>query len=133
MSGHTVRKAAATLTAAFTLASAGVLAGGTPASAATCYDGATYFSGESRYHPSSGTYTTTSRCNDINVKIANLLITPYRNVKVCFYPSSSPSYCQSNYTRVDSDWTVVATDVRDGTRYRLLFENSSWVQAYRAA
>ncbi|AVV40903.1 hypothetical protein PYK79_26100 [Streptomyces sp. ID05-04B] len=133
MSGHTMRKAAATLTAAFTLASVGVLAGGTPASAATCYDGATYFSGESYYHPSSGTYTTTSRCNDINVKITNLLITPYRKVKVCFYPSSAPSYCQSNYTTVDSDWTVVASDVRDGTRYRLKFETLSWVQAYRAA
>ncbi|MEV1066745.1 hypothetical protein [Streptomyces sp. NPDC050263] len=133
MSGRTVRKAAATLTAAFTLASAGVLASSTSASAATCYDGASYFSGENYYYPSSGTYATTSRCNDINVKIANLLITPNRKVKVCFYPSSAPAYCQGSYTTVDSDWTVVATDVLDGTRYRLLFENNSWVQAYRAA
>ncbi|MGC9535335.1 hypothetical protein [Streptomyces sp. UG1] len=133
MSGRTVRKAAATLTAAVTLAGAGVLASAPTASAATCYGGAVYFSGENHYYPSSGRYTTTSRCNDINIKIENLIITPNRKVKVCFYPRSKPAYCQSNYTTATSNWTVVAKNVLDGTKFRFYFESKSWVQANYAA
>ncbi|MCD7443915.1 hypothetical protein K4B79_37620 [Streptomyces lincolnensis] len=136
MPRRTVRKAASTLLAAATLAGGGVLAGAPTASAAssaTCYGGAVYFSGESNYHPSSGTFTTSSRCNDINIKILNLLITPSRKVKVCFYPSSQPAYCQSSYTTATSDWKVVASDVRDGTKFRFYFESTAWVQADYAA
>ncbi|MYX00230.1 MULTISPECIES: hypothetical protein [unclassified Streptomyces] len=134
MSVRTLRKAAATLTASLTLAGGAVVAGGGTANAATCYGGATYFSGETNYYPSSGTYVTTSRCNDINIKVANLIVTPSRKVKVCFYKSNGAlNYCQSNYTTTYGSWTVVATDVKDGTRFRFAFESKAWVQAYRAA
>ncbi|MFD9443730.1 hypothetical protein ACFWBR_36910 [Streptomyces sp. NPDC060006] len=135
MSGHTVRKAVATLTAALTLAAAGVLGSAGTASAASCYGGESYFSSDNHYFPesSSGRFTTTSRCGDINVRIINNIVTPSRKVKVCFYPSSRPSYCQSNYTTVyGGSWAVVADDVLDGTKFRLRFEDN-WVQGYVAA
>ncbi|MET7703143.1 hypothetical protein [Streptomyces sp. NPDC005485] len=135
MSVHTVRKAIATLTAALTLAGVGVLGSAGTASAATCYGGESYFSSGTYYFPesSSGRLTATSRCGDINVRFTNNIVTPSRKVKVCFYPSSGSSYCQSNYTTVyGGGWAVIADDVLDGTKFRLRFE-SSWVQGYVAA
>jgi hypothetical protein len=135
MSVRTVRKAIAALTAGLTLAGGLVLANATTANAATCYGGESYFSSSNHYFPesTSGRLTATSRCNDINVRFTNNIITPSRKVKVCFYPSTGSAYCQSNYTTVyGGDWAVIATDVLDGTKFRLRFE-SDWVQGYWAA
>ncbi|WP_415949701.1 hypothetical protein [Streptomyces sp. KLOTTS4A1] len=133
MTVHVSRKAIAMLTATLSLAGAGVLAGAGTASAATCYGGESRFSKDGGYYPASGRLTTTYRCNDINVRFTNNIITPSRKVKVCFYPTSGSAYCQRNYTTVyGGNWATVATNVKDGTKFRLKFENE-WVQGYWAA
>jgi hypothetical protein len=95
------------------------------ADAATCYGGAEPFKKRpsAKYQPSSGWYKTTSRCNDINIKIGrypeNLVS---RNVKVCFENGG----CQSAYKRAKvEEWTVIATDVKDGTTFRFQFDTTS--------
>jgi hypothetical protein len=92
------------------------------ADAATCYGGAVGFKKQAlaKTAPTSGWFKTTSRCGDINVKIAqipnNLL---YRNVKVCFENGG----CQSTFKRARvNQWTVIATNVKDGTNFRLSFD-----------
>jgi hypothetical protein len=103
------------------------------ADAATCYGGAVSFKKKpnAKYDPPSGWYKTTSRCNDINIKIGrypeNLLA---RDVKVCFENGG----CQSAYKRAKVDeWTVIATDVKDGTTFRFQFETTSGVIGHWAA
>jgi hypothetical protein len=46
-------------------------------------------------------------------------------VKVCFYPTSGNDYCQSEYksTWLNGDWMAIATNVKDGTKFRLRFKN----------
>jgi hypothetical protein len=132
MSGRTTRKAAATLTAAFTLASAGVLGSSTPASAATCYGGAisgTFDMGQDEAEHRFGPYTTTSRCNDINLKITSWGNANPLFVRVCFHPGSGGTTCNSWKTFYKSSdlnkWRVIAADVRDGTRYSLSMDYAS--------
>ncbi|WP_159060521.1 hypothetical protein [Streptomyces acidiscabies] len=107
---------------------AGLLVGGAGSAGAAgqgvraaCYDGDVGFnkSAGTRWYPSSSTsrLTTSSNCNDINLRFTD----GGRNVKVCFYPSDGGVQCQDDYTYVGSSWTVVATDVRDGTKYRVYF------------
>lgn len=130
------RRTIAALATAFTLMSGSMLVGapatGAPeaasvTAASTCYGGQKYFSAEVGYHPTgSGRLTATSNCNDINVKFTNNMITPSRKVRVCFYPSSGSSYCQSNYTTISgSQWKVVATNVKSGTKFRLQFPSGN--------
>jgi hypothetical protein len=103
------------------------------ADAATCYGGAESFKKQpdAKYAPTSGWYKTTSRCNDINIKIGrypeNLAS---RNVKVCFQNGG----CQSadKRARVD-EWTVIATDVKDGTTFRFQFDTNVGVIGHYAA
>ncbi|WP_040835707.1 hypothetical protein [Streptomyces acidiscabies] len=107
---------------------AGLLVGGAGSAGAAeqgvraaCHDGDLTFNkgAGSFYYPisASSRLTTSSNCNDINLRITN----GARNVKVCFYPSSGGVDCQENYTYVGSSWTVVAEDVLDGTKYRFRF------------
>jgi hypothetical protein len=103
------------------------------ADAATCYGGAVGFKKAqgAKYVPTTGWYKTSSRCSDINVKIArvpaNLLA---RNVKVCFQNGG----CQSAYKRAKvNEWTVIATNVKDGTTFRLAFDTASPVVGQYAA
>ncbi|GAA2954305.1 hypothetical protein [Streptomyces enissocaesilis] len=91
---------------------------------ADCYGGSVAYSKPDGnfYYPTSSTarLTTSSNCTDINVRPAT-----NRYIKVCFYPSSGGSYCQADYTYARSgQWNVIATDVGDGTKYRLLFNIS---------
>ncbi|WP_328499679.1 hypothetical protein OG828_48825 [Streptomyces sp. NBC_00457] len=105
----------------------GLVAATSAGAATTCLGGAVTFTkpdGE-YYQPSSPTvYKTTSRCADINLRLNT-----GKSVKVCFYKSDyTLNYCQSNYTQVPWDnWTVVASDVNDGTlfRFRYLSDLSS--------
>ncbi|MBB1256650.1 hypothetical protein [Streptomyces alkaliterrae] len=73
------------------------------------------------YYPSGypgGTWlTATTNCNDINIRPNS-----DRYVKVCFNPSSGSPYCQSSNTWAPSGkWTVVATNVRSGTKFKFRF------------
>jgi hypothetical protein len=130
------RRTIATLAAAIALVSGAMLAGAPTASAATCYEGERFFASSAGLYPSgSDRLTTTARCNDINVRFANNILTPSRRVRVCFYPSSGGSYCQANYTTISgSSWKVVATNVLDNTKFRLQFPDSNgFSQGYWAA
>jgi hypothetical protein len=130
------RRTIATLAAAIALVSGAMLAGAPTASAATCYGGEEFFVSNPGLYPSgSGRLTTSSRCNDINVRFTNNIFTPSRRVRVCFYPTSGGSFCQSNYTTISgSGWKVVATDVLDNTKFRLQFPESNGLsQGYWAA
>lgn len=88
-----------------------------PLTAQSCYGSAKSYSKPSgdRWYPNNGstTLTATSNCNDINIKPNTTT-----KVAVCFYQSSGSRYCQSSFkTAPAGQWTVVATDVLDGTRF----------------
>ncbi|WP_327349048.1 hypothetical protein [Streptomyces europaeiscabiei] len=116
------------------LAMTGAIVGGsllvstTPAAAATCYGSAKNYVGYSgSYHPYSGDFfTTTSNCADINIKRSGY--GPAGKVKVCFYHSNtSLNYCQRSYTEgYAGQWTEVATDVKDGVKFRFYFEEAGY-------
>jgi len=107
---------------------AGLVSGGGVAAADNltvqgCYDNAkpwTSVPGHKHYprgFPDGAWLTTTSNCADINVKsVAG------RNIRVCFDPSSGEPFCQNYYTIVGSQWTVVATNVANGTKFKLNFK-----------
>jgi hypothetical protein len=103
-----------------------------PASAipGPCYDGAVYGAvtggPTNAYLPSStGTYRTTSRCADINFTNRSHSGDEYFQalIRVCFVGAG---YCQSSwkyyYKGSGVDWMVIASDVRDGTTFRLEFQ-----------
>lgn len=101
--------------------------GGPISAAATCYGGAVSFptrtmgAASDRYLPSASSYyTTTSRCTDINIKFAN----PEQGnvqVRVCWLSTGA---CNSWKTvLMDTAWKVVATDVLNGTRFRVQIYN----------
>jgi hypothetical protein len=111
----------------FILALAGPLAaaalfGAAPATAApaavtpavTCLGGAippvSYHAAD---FPTFGPYTTTSRCDDINMHTTNGSWT-----QVCVVFVDHTSSC--NYTTtVGPSWTTIATDVKDGTHFKV--------------
>jgi len=94
------------------------------ANAAGCYDDAKgVIKVEGNFYvPTSGSWTTTSRCADINLKLKTI---PEREVRVCFLPSSGGMTCQSSYKSVGDDWEVVASAVKDGTKFKFQFRYSS--------
>ncbi|MGX7827918.1 hypothetical protein ACTG9Q_22800 [Actinokineospora sp. 24-640] len=93
-------------------------------SALSCYGSAKSFSKPADYHdypPGSGFLATTANCADINLKP-----TTTRSVKVCFLPYSAPLYCQSGYKTANANqWTVIATNVADNTRFYFLFASAA--------
>jgi hypothetical protein len=122
------------LTGLFVIASflgSGV-AGATSASPApgVCLDNAVvgYVTGgpANAYLPSaSGTYRTTSRCQDVNFSnrsgSGNEAFQAL--IRVCFVAAG---YCQSSwkyyYTDAGHGWMVIASNVKDGTTFRLEFQ-----------
>lgn len=121
----TVVRRLTALTGSTVLAVAGLATlSATPASAATCYGGAksyTLADGSYAYpnespNTSSGWLTTSSRCADINIK-------PKRDVRVraCFKSSSGTITCNALRDADEGVWTVVASDVLDGTKFRISF------------
>ncbi|MDF2254819.1 hypothetical protein [Streptantibioticus ferralitis] len=83
-----------------------------PASVATsCYGGSVALSlPENGY---SNTYTTTSRCNDINLRLNT---EDGLEVRVCWAKNHT---CQNGWTIVSrlTEWSVIASNVTHGTRF----------------
>ncbi|MET7703144.1 hypothetical protein [Streptomyces sp. NPDC005485] len=113
---------------------AGALVFGTAstAQAATCKGGASYetFSmGTDQAEHSFGPYYTTSRCSDINLKLTSWGNANPLTVRVCFYPTSGGTTCNSwkeFYKSSDlNTWRVIATDVKDGTKFRISMDLAS--------
>lgn len=98
-----------------------------PVSVQSCYGNAAYFSttrvGETHVWPASGYARTTAACNDINVKTG---YRPRNQVWVCFKRTG----CQvDDKTTYSGRWVLAATNVLDGTEYKLVFAagESGWV------
>ncbi|WP_330456397.1 hypothetical protein OIB37_05570 [Streptomyces sp. NBC_00820] len=117
------RRTAAVLAAATALltggATAPALAQSTTAAATSCYDGATSHT----YHYSTaavefGTYTTSSRCSDINIKLSSSA-TGYLDACVVFVDHTSLCNHDNTYSTFGPQWATVATDVKDGTHFKL--------------
>ncbi|MEU1624942.1 hypothetical protein ABZ746_06255 [Streptomyces sp. NPDC020096] len=81
------------------------------AAATSCYGGSVAVSLPERGY--SNTYTTTSRCNDINLR---LYTDDGLEVRVCWAKNHT---CQNGWTIVDrlTEWSVIATNVAHGTRF----------------
>jgi hypothetical protein len=117
------RKLLATLFAAAALMGLSSLAPASaePAAAAvSCYGGAKSLT----YHYSAsaveyGTYTTTSRCNDINIKLTTDIPGVYLNACVVFVDHTNLCNHDNTYSTFGPQWATVATDVKDGTHFRL--------------
>lgn len=103
------------------------------ASAAGCYDSYKLMSKpDGRYYSptGSGWYQTTSACKDINLRLNTVVHDSGRNVKVCFENGG----CQEDWTWVKpGEWTEIATDVRDGSKFKFRFLTDGEVVARRAA
>ncbi|MFG2261836.1 hypothetical protein [Streptomyces sp. NPDC048720] len=92
--------------------------------AQSCYGSAKSYSkpAGNRWYPQGGPYlTSTSNCADINIKPGT-----GTSVAVCWLPSSGGSYCQSTFKNAPAgQWTVVATDVKDGTHFYFDFGSTA--------
>ncbi|OJF15065.1 hypothetical protein [Couchioplanes caeruleus] len=113
----TGRKKAAALATLGLSSLAVALAPAAPAAAATCYGGqtsVTYTAGTAKQ--SFGPFTASNRCNDVNVRV------PSDNVVfACVVFVDHTEKCNRNDTfqGVGKDWVAVATDVRNGTRFKV--------------
>ncbi|WP_329035072.1 hypothetical protein OHT61_03955 [Streptomyces sp. NBC_00178] len=115
-------------TVAVLAAATALLAGGatspalaqSTAAAASCYDGAkslTY-----RYSAAAvefGTYTASSRCSDINIKLNTSAPGVFLDACVVFVDHTSLCNHGNTYSTFGPQWATVATDVKDGTRFKL--------------
>lgn len=112
---------AAALAAGDMTAAATVPAAAAPARAQACYDHSvgyeTFEYGELYKWPRTGWATTSPYCADTNIK-ANVMT----DVKVCFRATGRCNGFKTAYAR---SWTEAATNVLDGTQYRLLFSSYS--------
>lgn len=82
-----------------------------------------------RFLPERYLYITTDNCADINIKTGTS-----RTVRVCFYASGGGlNYCQSDYkTTTANQWKVIASNVKDGTKFRFEFSSTAASTGYRA-
>lgn len=106
------------LATASTASAASDVSGGAPAAAAaqSCYGGAkNYKTTESGIWPGGGVWSyATTRCADINVKP-----TTTRKVRVCWKRTGT---CNAYRTAKAGQWTVAASNVRDGAGFSLDFK-----------
>ncbi|WP_371659753.1 hypothetical protein [Streptomyces sp. NBC_00280] len=90
------------------------------AAAVTCNGGAktlTYrYSAAAKEY---GTYTTSSRCNDINMRLKTNVPGVYLNACVVFVDHTSKCNHGDTYSTHGTEWATVATDVKDGTDFVL--------------
>ncbi|MBW8796418.1 MAG: hypothetical protein JF597_23325 [Streptomyces sp.] len=113
--------AAALLGVGVAPASAQTSAASTATAAATsCYGGAKTLT----YHYQAaakeyGTYTTSSRCNDINLRLITDEPGVYLDACVVFVDHTSKCNNGDAYTTHGTEWGTVATDVKDGTHFVL--------------
>jgi hypothetical protein len=69
-------------------------------------------------------YVASDRCNDINLRLTSERTGPIE-AQVCFYPYEGDPFCNQG-TEIapdDSGWNVIATDVIDGTRFEVRFDD----------
>ncbi|MFH9953694.1 hypothetical protein ACH4OX_05665 [Streptomyces roseolus] len=79
-------------------------------------------SNDPSYYPARGTWlTTTTRCNDINLKL-----NATRSVRTCF-KSGTGWNCNSWRSLTAGRWGTAATDVLDGTQFFLQFSGTARV------
>ncbi|MFE9185448.1 hypothetical protein ACFYMB_19225 [Micromonospora haikouensis] len=96
------------------------VAGNLAGTYATCYGGAvrSYFQTGS-WGGEAGTYRTTSRCADVNVRNDSSFGT-----QACVVFVDKTNNCNYwTYLPAKSGWTTVATNVRDGVNFRVRFQN----------
>ncbi|KND41722.1 MULTISPECIES: hypothetical protein [Streptomyces] len=88
--------------------------------AVSCYGGAktlTYrYSAAAREY---GTYTTSSRCGDINMRLITDEPGVYLDACVVFVDHTTRCNHGDTYSTQGTAWATVATDVRDGTHFVL--------------
>lgn len=115
-----------TLASALFTTAALLAVGVTPASAqssaaaTSCYGGAKtltykYQTAAKEY----GTYTTSSRCNDINLRLITDEPGVYLDACVVFVDHTALCNNDDAYTTHGTEWGTVATDVKDGTHFVL--------------
>ncbi|GAA3828179.1 hypothetical protein GCM10022403_071810 [Streptomyces coacervatus] len=116
------RTIASALFAAAALLGAGVAPASAQSSAAalSCYGGARTLT----YHYQAaakeyGTYTTSSRCNDINMRLITDEPGVYLDACVVFVDHTTKCNNDDAYTTHGTEWGTVATDVKDGTHFVL--------------
>ncbi|MGW7240971.1 hypothetical protein [Streptomyces sp. NPDC054804] len=90
------------------------------AAAVSCYGGAKTLT----YHYQAaakeyGTYTTSSRCNDINMRLITDAPGVYLDACVVFTDHTTKCNNGDAYTTHGTEWGTVATDVLDGTHFIL--------------
>jgi hypothetical protein len=99
--------------------------------AVTCYGSAHSYSkasGDFTYPSGTSDLGTTSACTDINIKTNT-----DRYVLVCLL-SGAEYYCQSSFTLAHAgQWTTVATNVLNGTRFIFDFRSDALSNGYWAA
>ncbi|MFC8508866.1 hypothetical protein ACFU3J_08860 [Streptomyces sp. NPDC057411] len=79
-------------------------------------------SSDPSYYPARGTWlTTTTRCNDINLKLDAT-----RSVRTCFKSGTSWN-CNGWKPLTAGRWGTAATDVLDGTKFFLQFSGTARV------
>ena len=64
-----------------------------------------------------GTYTTSSRCGDINLRLITDVPGVYLNACVVFVDHTTKCNNDDTYFTYGPDWSTVATDVKDGTHF----------------
>ncbi|WP_371573609.1 hypothetical protein [Streptomyces sp. NBC_01314] len=120
-----MRRSKAYASALFTAAAllgAGVAPASAQSSAAavSCYGGAktlTYkYSAAVREY---GTYTTSSRCGDINMRLITDEPGVFLDACVVFVDHTTTCNHDNTYSRHGTSWATVATDVKDGTHFVL--------------
>jgi len=110
-----------TALAAVLLALGGIApASAEPVTALACNDGAV----SRTYHYSAaaveyGEFITTSRCNDINLKLTTNVPGVYLDACVVFVAHTNLCNHDNTYSTFGPQWATVATDVKDGTRFKL--------------
>ena len=116
------RTFSAALVTAAALLGVGVAPASAHASAAatSCYGGAKTLT----YHYQAaakeyGTYTTSSRCNDINMRLITDVPGVYLDACVVFTDHTTKCNNGDAYTTHGTEWGTVATDVLDGTHFIL--------------
>jgi hypothetical protein len=103
----------------------------TAAPTATCYGGSHSWglnmgNDEAPHYMPNTYWVTSSRCQDINLRITGYGSSRV-TARVCFIPYGSPRYCNTHkwFYRGDTAWRMIASDVRDGTRFQVELDFAS--------
>ncbi|MCX4908909.1 hypothetical protein [Streptomyces sp. NBC_00878] len=90
------------------------------AAAVSCYGGAKTLTYRYSTSPVSyGTYTTSSRCNDINMRLITDEPGVFLYACAVFVDHTTKCNHDNTYSLHGTEWLTVATDVKDGTHFVL--------------